>query len=194
MIMCCEPDYWRDAGSGGGFEGDGVAEAREGSPATPGRNRDPWAFPRAPHPTEQDPATHVRVGTGPDTGPDYVFDLYRSSSDVLTQHVRPHVAMLVATVHHPLDGVQRQTDSRPRVPRKRRRWRAAHHHCPPDPKDPAGQRAKTTHTRTPAAQNPVFTPSRRPAGPWRLARKSLSATTTARRSPHPQGNGKVVSQ
>jgi hypothetical protein len=61
-------------------------------PVAPGRNGDSWAFPRASHPAEQDPATHVGVGTGHGYGPDYVFDLSRTSFDVFTQHKRPHVA------------------------------------------------------------------------------------------------------
>src|SRR5215470_18381866 len=39
-----------------------------------------------------------------DTGPDYVTDLNRSSSDVLTQHLRPHVALLKATPKGPRRG------------------------------------------------------------------------------------------
>jgi hypothetical protein len=34
------------------------------SPVTPSRDGDPWAFPRASHPTDREPATHVAVGTG----------------------------------------------------------------------------------------------------------------------------------
>jgi hypothetical protein len=33
-------------------------------PVIPRRSGHPWAFPWASHPTEQDPATHAKVGTG----------------------------------------------------------------------------------------------------------------------------------
>jgi hypothetical protein len=67
----------------------------------PGRNGDPWAFPRAPHPAEQDPATHVGAGTGLDTGPDYILGISRPSLDALTHNVQPHVALLEATMNSP---------------------------------------------------------------------------------------------
>src|SRR5262249_52782410 len=41
----------------------------------------PWAFPRAPHPTDQEPATHVTVGTGRTQTRSYVFDM---TSNLLT--------------------------------------------------------------------------------------------------------------
>jgi hypothetical protein len=40
----------------------------------------PWAFPQAPHPTDQEPATHVAVGTGRTQTQSYVFDIRRTSS------------------------------------------------------------------------------------------------------------------
>src|SRR5262249_9912234 len=40
----------------------------------------PWAFPRASHPTDQEPATHVTVGTGRTQTRSYVFDIRRTSS------------------------------------------------------------------------------------------------------------------
>src|SRR5262245_50357636 len=39
----------------------------------------PWAFPRASHPTDQEPATHVAVGTGRTQTWNYVFDMCRTS-------------------------------------------------------------------------------------------------------------------
>ena len=45
------------------------------------------------------PSSEAVQGTGSDTSPDYVLDLGRTSSDVLTHHVRPHVA---AACHHGL--------------------------------------------------------------------------------------------
>jgi hypothetical protein len=53
----------------------------------------PWAFPQAPHPTDQEPATHAAVGTGRTQTCSYVFDMNRTSHDELTHHVRPRVAM-----------------------------------------------------------------------------------------------------
>lgn len=53
----------------------------------------PWAFPRAPHPTDQEPATHVTVGTGRTQTRSYAFDIRRTSSDQLTHHVRHRVAI-----------------------------------------------------------------------------------------------------
>ena len=40
----------------------------------------PWAFPRASHPADQEPATHVTVGTGRTQTRSYVFDIRRTSS------------------------------------------------------------------------------------------------------------------
>ena len=44
---------------------------------------------------------HVRAGTGSDTSPDYVFGPSRPPSDALTHNVRPHVALLEATMNGP---------------------------------------------------------------------------------------------
>ncbi len=40
----------------------------------------PWAFPRASHPTDQEPATHVAVGTGRTQTRSYVPGIRRTSS------------------------------------------------------------------------------------------------------------------
>ena len=45
-----------------------------------GRVGGPWAFPQASHPTDQEPATHVTVGTGRTQTCSYVFDIRRTSS------------------------------------------------------------------------------------------------------------------
>src|SRR5712691_472673 len=45
-----------------------------------GRVGGPWAFPRASHPTDQEPATHVAVGTGRTQTCSYVLDIRRPSS------------------------------------------------------------------------------------------------------------------
>ena len=45
-----------------------------------GRVGDPWVFPRASNPTDQEPATHVAVGTGRTQTCSYVFDIRRTSS------------------------------------------------------------------------------------------------------------------
>lgn len=57
-----------------------------------GWNSGPWAFPRAPHPADQEPATHVAVGTGRAQTCSYVLDISRTSSTKLTHYVRPRVA------------------------------------------------------------------------------------------------------
>jgi len=44
-----------------------------------GRVSAPWAFPRASYPTDQEPATHVAVGTGRTQTHSYVFDIRRTS-------------------------------------------------------------------------------------------------------------------
>src|SRR5215475_8374353 len=66
----------------------------------------PWAFPRASHPTDQGPATHVTVGTGRTQTRSYVFDIRRTSStssltacDLVSQ---PH--------HEPATGTGRPAD------------------------------------------------------------------------------------
>ena len=45
-----------------------------------GRVGDPWVFPRASYPADQEPATHVAVGTGRTQTCSYVFDKRRTSS------------------------------------------------------------------------------------------------------------------
>src|SRR5262249_626743 len=54
------------------------------SPVTASWIGDPWAFPRASHPTDQEPATHVAVGTGRTRTRSYVFDIRRTSSTSTT--------------------------------------------------------------------------------------------------------------
>ena len=62
-----------------------------------GWDSDPWAFPQAPHPTDQEPATRAAVGTGRTPTCSYVFDISRTSSDVLTHYVRLRVATSTTT-------------------------------------------------------------------------------------------------
>ena len=62
-----------------------------------GWDSDPWAFPQAPHPTDQEPATRAAVGTGRTQTCSYVFDISRTSSDVLTHYVRLRVATSTTT-------------------------------------------------------------------------------------------------
>ena len=52
----------------------------------------PWAFPRASHPADLEPAAHVAVGTGRAQTCSYVLDISRPSSTKLTHYVRPRVA------------------------------------------------------------------------------------------------------
>jgi len=61
------------------------------SPVVPGRNRDPRAFPWAPHPAGQDPAAHARAGTGLAL-PGITSSASLTSSDALTHRERHHVA------------------------------------------------------------------------------------------------------
>ncbi len=46
----------------------------------PGWVGGPWAFPQAPYPTDQEPVTHVAVGTGRTQTCSYIFDIRRTSS------------------------------------------------------------------------------------------------------------------
>src|SRR6266581_346959 len=45
-----------------------------------GWDSSPWAFPQAPHPTDQEPAAHAAVGTGRTPTRSYVLDISRTSS------------------------------------------------------------------------------------------------------------------
>ena len=63
------------------------------SPVAPGRNGAPRAFPWAPHPAEQDPATHARAGTSLRHWPGITSPTSPASLDALTQHERLHVAI-----------------------------------------------------------------------------------------------------
>ena len=54
------------------------------SPVAPGRNGDPWAFPWASHPAEQDPAAHAGAGTGLRHWPGVTSSPSATSLDALT--------------------------------------------------------------------------------------------------------------
>jgi hypothetical protein len=62
------------------------------SPVAPGRNGNPRAFPRASHPTEQDPAAHARVGTGLRHWPGITPSPSATSFSAFTHYERLHVA------------------------------------------------------------------------------------------------------
>jgi hypothetical protein len=62
------------------------------SPVIPGRNRDPWALPWAPHPAEQDPAAHARAGTSLRHWPGITPSPSATSLSGPTHRERPHVA------------------------------------------------------------------------------------------------------
>ena len=58
------------------------------SPVAPGRNRDPRAFPWAPHPAGQDPAAHARAGTSLGTARSHVVSI----TDLLRRAHSPRAA------------------------------------------------------------------------------------------------------
>ena len=58
------------------------------SPVAPGRNEDPRAFPRAPHPAEQDPAAHAGAGTSLGTARSHVVSI----TDLLRRAHSPRAA------------------------------------------------------------------------------------------------------
>jgi len=62
------------------------------SPVIPGRNGNPWAFPRASHPAEHDPAAHAGAGTSLRHWPGVTPSSSTTSFGASTHRERPHVA------------------------------------------------------------------------------------------------------
>ena len=86
------------------------------SPVAPGRNGDPWAFPRASHRAEQDPAKHAGAGTGLRHWPGVTSSPPATSLDALTHSERPHVATHLRGV---LSSETSEASATPIVPAKR---------------------------------------------------------------------------
>ena len=75
------------------------------SPVVPRRNGDPWAYPWASHPAEQDPAAHARAGTSLRHWPGITPSPSATSLSRPTHRERPHVATHV-------ESAPRTTDSK----------------------------------------------------------------------------------